>query len=309
MRKHMRWLPVLPLVLCAIAAHAADKTIGVIMSGNITYYQEIQKAFAGAIAREGFDYRKADTLLQMPAPDPMSWTNAARKLVVAEVNVLVTYGAPASLAAIRETKSIPVVFAGVYDPQGVGVLVRNAAGISCKAPMTSLLRYLKKLTLYTRIAVVYNEAEPDSVRQVEDLRQLENQYGFQTVKMAIRKPEDAKKLVFAGKAEAVLISVSSVANEALDVIVKLAHGAGILTVSQTGGTVEKGVILGLAPSATEQGEAAARIAARMLRGENPAGVPVELPKMVELALNLKEAGALGIKVPDDLLTDATRVIK
>lgn len=309
MMRRLRWIVIAAAVLCAPQAGAADKTIGVVMSGNITYYQEIQKAFAGAIVREGFDYRKADTLLQMPAPDAMSWTNSARKFVVAEVNVLVTYGAPAALAAIRETKGIPIVFAGVYDPPAVGVQARNATGISCKVPMTSLLKYLKKLTTFTRIAVVYNEAEPDSVRQVDELRQLETQYGFQTVKMSIRKPEDAKKLVFAGRAEAVLISVSSVVNEAVDAIVQQARAAKVPTVSQTGGSVEKGVILSLAPSAAEQGEVAAKIAARLLRGENPAGIPVEIPKMVELVLNIKEAGAAGIKVPFDLIADATRVIK
>lgn len=69
------------------------------------------------------------------------------------------------------------------------------------------------------------------------------------------------------------------------------------------------MILSLAPSATEQGEAAAKLTARILRGENPASIPAEVPKLVELVLNLKEAGAMGIKVPFDLITDATKVIK
>jgi putative ABC transport system substrate-binding protein len=309
MMRRLSWLLYAALMLGATAAAAADKTVGVIMSGNIGYYQEIQKAFAGALVKEGFDHRKVDTLLQMPSPDPLSWTNAARKLVVADVNVLVTYGAPSALAAIRETKSIPIVFAGVYDPTAIGVSARNITGISSKVPITSLLRYLRKLMQFTRLAVVYNESEPDSVRQAEELTQLESQYGFQTVRMPIKKVDDARKLVFAGKADAVFVSVSAAANEALDTIVKSAHGAKIPTVSQTGGTAERGVILSLSPSPTEQGEAAARFAARLLRGDNPSSIPSEVPKLVELVLNLKEANALGMKVPMDLITDATRVIK
>lgn len=297
------------IATAASAAGAADKTVGVIMSGNIGYYQEVHKAFASTLSKEGFDHRKIDTLLQMPAPDTLSWTNAARKLVVAEVNVLVTYGAPASVAAIRETKSIPLVYAAVYDPSATGVSARNITGISCKVPLTSLLKYLRKLIPFTKLAVVYNESEPDSVKQAEELTQLESQYGFQSIRMPIRKSDDARKLVFAGKADAVLISMSAVANEAADVIVKSAHAAKIPTVSQTGGSGEKGVILTLAPSPTEQGEAAGRFAARMLKGENPASIPPEVPKLVELVLNLKEANSLGIKVPMDLITDATRVIK
>jgi len=305
----LQWLLTAAALCSAATAGAADKTVGIIMSGNVGYYQEVHKAFAAALVREGFDHLKVDIILQMPAPDVLSWANSARKLAVAEVNVLVTYGAPAALAAIKETKGIPVVFAGVYDPVAVGVSARNITGISSKVPMTSLLKYSKKLAPFANLAVVYNESEPDSVRQVEELRQLEAQYNFQTVKMPIRKVDDAKKLVFAGKADAVFITVSAVANEALDVIVKLAQAAKVPTMSQLGGTAERGVVLSLSPSPSEQGEAAARIAARLLRGDNPASVAPEVPRLVELVLNLKEANALGIKAPFDLITDATKVIK
>src|SRR5450759_604747 len=124
------------LVLCAAPSMAADRTVGVIMSGNIGFYQEVHRAFVGALVKEGFDHRKVDTFLQMPSPDPLSWTNAARRLAVAEVNVL----------------------------------------------MTSLLKYAKKIMPFTRLAVVYNELEPDSARQADEQTQLESQYGFQTVR-------------------------------------------------------------------------------------------------------------------------------
>jgi putative ABC transport system substrate-binding protein len=304
-----RWI-VFALLLCfAAPAAAADRTVGVIMSANIRQYQEVHKAFVMALVKEGFDQSKVDINLQRPSADPLSWTNAAHKLAVAEVNVLVTYGASAALAAIREAKGIPIVFAAVYDPNAVGVSAKNVTGISSAVPITSLLKYAKKITPFTRLAVVYSEQEPDSVLQANELTRLEGQYGFQTVKMPVKRAEDARKLVFTGKVDAVFISVSAVVNEAIDVIVKTAHDAKVLTISQTGGTAEHGVILSLAPSATEQGEAAAQIAARMLRGENPKGIPMEFPKRVELVLNLREAGELGIKVPFDLITDATKVIK
>jgi len=296
------------LTICAAPAMAADETVGVVMSGNIGYYQEMHKAFVAALVTEGFDHHKVDMLLQRPSPDPLSWTNAARKLSVAEVNVLVTYGAPATLAAIRETKSIPIIFAGVYGPAAAGISAQNVTGISSRMPMTSVLKYLKKLTRFSRLAIVYNELESDSVRQVDELTQLESQFGFQTVKMPVKKSEEVRQLRFAGRADAVLISVSAVANESLDIIVKSARTAKIPTISQTGGTAEKAVVLSLAPSAAEQGAVAARLTARMLRGENPAGAQPEVPKLMELVLNLKEAEVIGVKVPFDLIKEATRVI-
>jgi putative ABC transport system substrate-binding protein len=213
------------------------------------------------------------------------------------------------MAAMKETRSIPIAYAGVYDPNGIGLSGKNITGISSKVPMASLLKYLLKLTTFTKLAIVYNESEPDTVRQAEELAQLESQYGFQLVRMPIRKTEDTRKLIFAGKADAVFISLSATANEGIDAIVSTAHAAKITTVSQTGGTGEKGVILSIAPSASEQGEAAGRIVVRLLKGDSPASIPAEFPKLVELVLNLREANALGLKVPMDLITEATKVIK
>jgi len=96
--------------------HGCARDLGVIMSGNIGCYQEMHKAFVAAFVTEGFDYHEVDMLLPKPSPDPLSWTNAARKLSVAEVNVLV----------------------------------------------------------------------PDSAHQADELTQLESQYGFQTVRMAVK---------------------------------------------------------------------------------------------------------------------------
>jgi putative ABC transport system substrate-binding protein len=127
--------------------------------------------------------------------------------------------------------------------------------------------------------------------------------------MSIKRSEDAGKLVFAGRADAVLISVSATVNEAIDVVVKSAHAARVPTVSEIGGMAEHGVILSLAPSAAEQGTAAALLTARILRGENPVNMPSEFPRQVDLVLNLKEAGAIGIKVPSELIAAATQVIQ
>lgn len=303
------WILSAFLIFSLRPAAAADKTVGVVMSGNIDYYQEVHKNFTHMLAKEGYDFRKVDTILQMPSPELLSWTNAARKLVVAEVNVLVTYGAPASLATIKETKGIPIVYACVFDPAAIGVTGRNVTGISSKVPVSSMVKYLKRLVPFTKLAAVYNEVEPDSVRQVEELSQLEAQYGYQLVKMPVKRPDDVKKLTFAGKAEAVFITVSAVANEAVETIVGLARSAKIPTASQVGAVSERGVVLTLAPSALEQGEAAAKLTAKVLKGENPVSLAPEVPRLVELVLNIKEANAIGLKVPLDLVSDATRVIK
>ncbi|HTF99621.1 MAG TPA: ABC transporter substrate-binding protein [Nitrospirota bacterium] len=303
------WLLLGAWCLNAAYAHAAEKSIGVIMPGNIGYYQDAHKAFVATLAKEGFDYHTVDTLMQMPSPDPMSWINAARKLNAVEVNVVLAYSAPLALAAVREARAVPLVFSAVYDPAADGVSGKNITGISSFVPMANLLKYLKKLVPFAQLAFVYDVNDPDSLQQSRELSRLETKFGFQTVRMPVHKFGEARKLNFAGKADVVLISVGDVVNEEIDDIVKRAHKANIPTASMLGGASDHGVVLTLAPSAAEQGETAARMTARILRGEKPSAIPVMTPQIIELILNMKEAEGMGIRASADLIRDATKVIK
>ncbi|MDA8431572.1 MAG: ABC transporter substrate binding protein, partial [Nitrospiraceae bacterium] len=70
-----------------------------------------------------------------------------------------------------------------------------------------------------------------------------------------------------------------------------------------------GVVLTIAADPGEQGRAAARITAKVIKGAKPSYLPVEQPRKIDLIINLKEATDMGLKVPFDLLTSATKVIK
>src|SRR5512143_1835839 len=127
------------LLFQARSTLAAEKAIGVVMSGDLPRYQEAHKAFVAELAREGFDQSRVSIYVQTPHPDQMSWTNSVRKFVGVEVDVIVAYGAPAALAALRQTDSIPAVFVYVYDPQACGAKKKNSTGVSSKVPMATLL--------------------------------------------------------------------------------------------------------------------------------------------------------------------------
>ncbi|MEW6602781.1 MAG: hypothetical protein AB1499_17550, partial [Nitrospirota bacterium] len=67
------------------------KSVGVIMTADVEYYRNIHKAFTESMGKD------VEIVLQKPTADPMSWTNAARKLTGLGAKVIVCYGAPAAL--------------------------------------------------------------------------------------------------------------------------------------------------------------------------------------------------------------------
>ena len=112
-------------MLASVPAFAAGKTIGVILTGSIPYYKEVHKSFMETMASEGFGPARVEIVVQAPNPEAMSWTNSARKLVAIGSDIIVSYGAPATLAVMHETSDIPIVFAGVYDPLSTGITGKN----------------------------------------------------------------------------------------------------------------------------------------------------------------------------------------
>lgn len=288
-------------------AFAEKKTIGIIMTGKIPYYEDIHKAFINTISQEAFVREgEAEIIVQKPGPNPMSWANAARKLVVLESDVIVSYGAPATLTVSEETSKIPIVFAAVYDPEGLKIVKKNMSGISSKIPVSGIIKNLKEIATFSKLGVIYNSDEKDTVLQAQEVKKLEGKYGFKSVLFNIKRKGDARKIK---NVEALFLTTSCSAMQCVENIVGLARKNKLPTATAIGGGEERGIILTIAADPTEQGSKVAQLVKKVIQGTKPSALPVKQPKKVYMVVNLKEANALGLKVPFGLLTSATRVIK
>ncbi|MBI5639347.1 MAG: hypothetical protein HZA17_02875 [Nitrospirae bacterium] len=299
------WLLVFS-VLFSAPVLAAEKTIGIIMTGNIPYYKEIHKNFTEALAAEGLGPGSVEIILQTPNPEPMAWTNAARKLVAVGADVIVSYGAPATMAVMNETSEIPIIFAGVYDPQSVGVTGKNATGVSSKIPVATLIKNFKSISAFSTLGIVYSEAEKDTILQANEAKQLEGSFGFRSVRFNVKKTEDSAKI---SNVDALFLTTGCAAMHCVNNIIGIARKSKIPTATTIGGGENSGVILTIAANAQEQGKEAAKMAAKVAKGTKPSALAVQLPKRVDMIINLKEATDMGFKIPFDLLSAATKVIK
>ena len=285
---------------------AAEKTVGVVMTGSIPYYKDIHKAFSEGLAAEGLGSGNVEVVVQTPTPEPMSWANSVRKLVAIGANVIVTYGAPATLTALAETSDVPIVFAGVYDPKELGIPGKNATGISSTVPVASLVKNLKAISGFSTLGVVYSTAEKDTVLQANDVARLEATYNYRSTKFNVKRQEDTAKI---SSVDALFLTTGCAAMHCVTNIISAVRKAKIPTATTIGGGEQSGIILTLSANPQEQGREAAKMTARVMKGEKPSSLPIEQPRKIDLIINLKEATDMGLKVPFDLLTSATRVIK
>lgn len=282
------------------AQPAFAKTVGVIMTADIEYYRDIHKAFTDDMGKD------VEIVLQKPTADPMSWTNAVRKLTGIGVNVIVCYGAPVTLTAMKETSDIPIIFAGVYDPDSMNITGKNATGISSTVPIDKILKLLNEVKKISKLGVIFSKSEKDTIIEVRDLKKSESSIGFQSVLISVSEhvnKDDIKGV------DALLVTTCAAGMSDIKVIVEAARRDKIPTAALIGGGEDAGIILTIMADPKEQGSAVAEMVKKVLGGAKPSELKLKQPNKIQTIVNLKEAKALGLNVPAGVSGSADKVIQ
>lgn len=297
------------VLLLAPSPCLGDLRIGVIMSGDIPYYGEMHKAFVNELHLRLSAGEHVEIILQRPFPDPIAWSNAARKLIAVDVDLIVCYGSPATLAVMHEKSPVPVVYAGVFDPEHAEVKGNMVTGCGFKVPLSSMLRYFKRLKTVNTLTIVFSGIEEDSVRQKEELGTLAAGQQVKIQEMDIRAPADLEQLRALNGDDTVFVTGSALPHLLLKNILSILRQNKVPMGTIYPDSDGAGVLIALFQPPLEQGKIAAAIAAKILHGEKPGRIVPEVLRDTELVFNLVEAQQLGITFPIQLIVEATRIIQ
>lgn len=300
----------LPLIIFVIPAIASEKTIGVIMPGEAKYYKDMHNAFMSRLNREGYGV-SVKIIVQKPYPDHISMRNAVRKLIAMDVDLIVAYGAAAIYAAIDEKANKPIVYAGLYDPLTRDITAKNITGVSMKIPISSLLRYLNEIKHISSLGVAYYMYEQDSVLQLKEIIHFSDQYKFKVETINVQNPYDVIGLsnqILGKSLDAILITSSSNASVASPAIMDISRNRKIPTASLLPGHGALPVIA-LFNAPEGQGVMAADKAIKIINGTPPHQIKRDSIADIELVFNIKEAINIGLKIPLNLVTEATRIVE
>jgi len=245
----------------------------------------------------------------------------AAELVRSDVDVIVTHGAPGSLAAKQATKTVPIVMAVVGDPVASGIVASlarpggNITGQSFFAPELDAKRIelLKELIPHvTRIAVLVNPQNPAGMgAELEAKEKAARSLKLELQQVPLRRPSEidsAFEQMEQGRAEAVAVGEDGMMIANAGAIAAAATKRRIVSIgnselAQAGGLIGYGVDF---PAAFRR---AATFVDKILKGAKPADLPIEQATKFEFVVNLKTARALGIELPSSLLVRADQVIE
>lgn len=310
-------LPVLISCVCATPSFAARKFVAAILTSDMPRYKEAYRAFVKGLAAKGFGEEEVEFVTQTPNPDPISWANSVRKFNALKPDLLVTFGAPATISATQEIVRMPIVFADVYGPVETGISPsmtktgRNHCGVSSKVPMATLVKTMMAIRPVKTLGILYNSRERGSYVQMQEIKRLAAQQGFSVLEanVPVASGLDAALGHLLARSDCLFVSESSVVNRGMVKIMHRATEAKVPVISLAPDASEKGALVALEVSPAEQGQLAAGHAAKIFAGAKPGDLPILTPRKVELVINLGSAKALDLQVPFRVLSDATKVIK
>lgn len=310
-------LTVLISCACATPSFAARKFVAAVLTSDMARYKEAYRSFVRGLAAKGFSEAEVEFVTQTPNPDPISWANSVRKFSALKPDLLVTFGAPATISATQEAVRVPIVFADVYGPVETGIsrsmskVGGNLCGVSSKVPMTTLVKTMMAIRPVKTLGILYNSRERGSYVQMQEIKRLAAQQGFAVLEanVPVASSLDAALGHLLTRSDCLFVSESSVVNRGLEKIIHRATDAKVPVISLAPDAAEKGALISLEVSPAEQGQLAAGHAAKILSGAKPGELPILTPRKVELVINLGSAKALDLQVPFRVLSDATKVIK
>ena len=231
------------------------------------------------------------------------------ELVNSNVDVIVAWATPATIAARRATSTIPIVMVGPGDPVGSGFIaslarpggnITGLTNISVDLSAKLMELFAELVTAMKRVGVVRNPNNPAvtvMLRETEDaVRKLNMQ-----VEVVDAQTSDEFERAFAQlsakSADGVVLLPDPTVIEHSRRIAELAQSARLPTAFQRRENVDAGGLFSYGPDLNYQFREAAFYVDRILKGEKPAELPVQQPTKIELVINLKTAKALGLTVP------------
>jgi putative tryptophan/tyrosine transport system substrate-binding protein len=245
----------------------------------------------------------------------------ATELTGMRPDVIWTSGALPLLPLKRATRTIPIVFTGIYDPVGSGFVTSltrpggNITGFTLGEFSIGgkILEVLKEVApRVNRVAVILNLEQPPHVAMWRSIEATAPSFGVRLTPADVQGPDNIERAIeaFAREPNGGLIvlpgPVAIVHRELITALAarhRLPAAYGFRFFVASGGLVSYGIDL------ADQARQSAGYVDRVLKGEKPADLPIQQPTKFELAINLKTAKALGLDIPPSLLARADEVIE
>ena len=263
--------------------------------------------FVDELAKQGYvEGKNIEIDLQNAQGEQRNLKTISQQLAESS-DVVLAIATPSAQSLANTTQTTPVIFSAVTDPVSAKLVesrehpggnVTGTSDQSSDAISTQINLIKKVLPKAKTIGILYTQSEPNSVVQKDEAKRLLEEKGFTVVEKTILDSNNVKAAAESLMAEVdmVFVPTDNIISSTMETVkqVSIKHKVPVF-----GGSTEMVAVGGLYNYGTnyeELGRQTARMLIRVLKGENPENIAVELPEKLELHTNQEMADALGIDI-------------
>lgn len=244
---------------------------------------------------------------------------AAQDLVKAKVDLILSISTPTTLAVKKATADnhIPVVFVPLTDPVGAGVVNSlaqpggNITGVTFGPQEAQRLAWLTKIApTAKRVYIIYNPNDNSVQLALKTAKATAAQLGLEIIPHEASNPDEIAAALanFPENVDALYMLPDSITELKVAEILAVANAHHLPTSVANVERVKEGPLYSYAMKLGAAGKQSARLADQILKGVKPADLPVETAEFF-LAVNLKTAQAIGLTIPDNILSQAETIYR
>ena len=266
-----------------------------------------REGFVDELAKQGYvEGKNIEIDLQNAQGEQRNLKTISQQLAESS-DVVLAIATPSAQSLANTTQTTPVIFSAVTDPVSAKLVesrehpggnVTGTSDQSSDAISTQINLIKKVLPKAKTIGILYTQSEPNSVVQKDEAKRLLEEKGFTVVEKTILDSNNVKVAAESLMAEVdmVFVPTDNIISSTMETVkqVSIKHKVPVF-----GGSTEMVAVGGLYNYGTnyeELGRQTARMLIRVLKGENPENIAVELPEKLELHTNQEMADALGIDI-------------
>lgn len=267
---------------------------------------EVRNGIVQGLKRRGYEDKKNISIVFRNANgDPSLTIPIAQEFVRLGASVIVPISTPSALSTAKATDRIPIVFSGVTDPAGTGLVTNlqrpggNVTGVSDRWPFEAqVTAFRNAFPSSRRIGMLYTRGDDVSKIGVEAMKALSQKLIFDLRLLPVSEASDVYPAAVSllRDVDAIYTGIDHLLLENLDGLVKAAREARKPLFGGESGSVEKGGVLALSINMTEFGDLTAEVVAKVLGGQKPGEIPVHVVSTGDLLVNKAAAAEFGLNL-------------
>ena len=267
----------------------------------------IYKGLVEELAKQGYEVGKnLDIDFQNAQADQSNLTLMSEKLVEAKNDIIVGITTPATLALANATKEIPIIMGGITYPVEAGLIVSeekpetNITGVSDRTPIKQQIEIMKEiLPNLNKLGVLYTSSEDNSVKQVEEVKNIAEELNLKLKIAAVTGTNDVQQITesLAAEVDAIFVPIDNTIASTMPTVVGVADEFKIGIFPSADTMVADGGVLGLGVDQYQIGVKTAEVVISILNGAKASETAITLANEGIISLNLKKAEQLGIEIP------------